>query len=93
MAEYLEFLPESARSALLMPIPAEIPFIILSAANATEAELEERDSWVRQSPRGRHIRIEKSGHWLQLEKPEIVVGVIQELVQQAKDQKSAPAVS
>jgi pimeloyl-ACP methyl ester carboxylesterase len=93
MAAYLESLPESARSALLMPIPAEIPFIILSAANATEAELEERDSWVRQSPRGRHIRIEKSGHWLQMEKPEIVVGVIQELVQKAKDQKSGPAVS
>ena len=63
-----------------MPIPAEIPFLVLSASNANEAELKERDSWVRQSPRGRHIQIEKSGHWLQLENPEIVVGVIQELV-------------
>lgn len=84
MAEYLESLPESARMARMMPIPAEIPFIILSASNATEAELEERDSWVRESTRGRHIRIEQGGHWLQLEQPDMVVEVIRELVRLSK---------
>jgi pimeloyl-ACP methyl ester carboxylesterase len=85
MAEYLECLPESARIARMMPIPAEVPFIILSASNATEAELEERDSWVRESVRGRHIRMEQGGHWLQLEQPDIVVELIREVVGLAKN--------
>jgi pimeloyl-ACP methyl ester carboxylesterase len=93
MAGLLESLPETARTALLMPIPPDIPFIILSASNASNAELEERDSWVRQSTRAHHIRVEKGGHWLQLEAPHLVVGVIQELVEKARDQKRAPAVS
>jgi pimeloyl-ACP methyl ester carboxylesterase len=91
MAEYLESLPESARIARTMPIPAEIPFIILSASNATEREMDERDSWVREHARGRHIRAEQGGHWLQLEQPDMVVEVIQELVGLARREK-APAI-
>jgi pimeloyl-ACP methyl ester carboxylesterase len=93
MAAYLEALPESARTAILMPIPPEIPFIVLSASNANDAELQERDSWVQQSRCGRHIRIEESGHWLQLERPEVVVAAIQELVDLGRNKKKAPAVS
>jgi pimeloyl-ACP methyl ester carboxylesterase len=93
MAEYLESLPESARIARVMPIPAEIPFVIVSASNATEAEREERDSWVQESTRGRHIHLEKGGHWLQLEQPDLVVRVIQELVGLSRREKKAPVVS
>jgi pimeloyl-ACP methyl ester carboxylesterase len=91
MADYLESLPESARTARLMPIPAQIPFIVLSASTATEAELEERESWVRQSQLGRHIRVDNGGHWLQLERPSIVIAAIQELVEAARQRKKAPA--
>ncbi|MGI8962545.1 MAG: alpha/beta fold hydrolase [Bryobacteraceae bacterium] len=80
MAGYLDALPESARTAVQMPLPPEIPFVVLSASSANEAELQERDSWVQQSRHGRHIRIEESGHWLQLERPDVVVAAIQELV-------------
>ncbi|MFL6352231.1 MAG: alpha/beta fold hydrolase [Bryobacteraceae bacterium] len=84
MAAYVEALPEIARTAILMPIPPDIPFIILSASSATIAELQERDSWVQQSRWGRHIRIEESGHWLQLERPDAVVAAIHELVSLAR---------
>ncbi|MGI9072877.1 MAG: alpha/beta fold hydrolase [Bryobacteraceae bacterium] len=80
MAEYLESLPQSARTASLMPIAPEIPFIVLSASSANDAELQERDSWVQQSRCGRHIRIEESGHWLQLERPDVVVAAIREMI-------------
>ncbi len=80
MALYLESLPESARAALAMPIPGQIPFIILSASNATEDELKERDSWLNASGRGRHIRVENSGHWIQLERPAVVVEAVREMV-------------
>src|SRR5439155_26105459 len=66
MAMYLEYLPENAGAALAMPIPKHIPLTILSASNATSAELRERDSWVEQSARGQHMRFEQSGDWMHL---------------------------
>ncbi|MBV9613431.1 MAG: alpha/beta hydrolase [Acidobacteriaceae bacterium] len=85
MALYLEALPTSARAALAMPIPCHVPFIILSASDATDAELRERDSWAEQSKRwGWHIRLPDSGHWVQLEQPDAVVRAVEELVELAR---------
>jgi pimeloyl-ACP methyl ester carboxylesterase len=91
MAQYLESLPEAARMVRMMPIRADIPFVVLSASNATETELKERDSWVLESTRGRHIRMENGGHWLQLEDPDMVVEEIRELVGLAR-QKRTPVI-
>lgn len=85
LAAYLECLPASARAALEMPIPTAIPFIVLSASSATPDEIRERGEWVRQNAHARHIVIEDTGHWLQLERPEAVVSAIRELVALARD--------
>ncbi len=88
MASYLERLPENAGTALSLTTPPDIPVIILSASTATELELRERDSWVGQSARGRHIRVEECGHWVQLEQPEVVVAALRELIETASQEKS-----
>ncbi len=80
MAAHLECLPASAQAALDMQIPPTIPFLILSATSATPAELLERDQWTRQSRHARHTVIEKTGHWLQFDRPDAVVSAIHELV-------------
>jgi pimeloyl-ACP methyl ester carboxylesterase len=79
MAAYLECLPASARLALTMPVPPEIPLVILSAATATGAELAERASWASANSNARHVQIEGTGHWLQLERPELVASAIHDL--------------
>ena len=84
MAMYMEGLPENARRALSMPIPAQIPSVILSASNATEAELSERDSWVKQGSRTQHIRLKECGHWVQLERPGVVVDAVRGLIRRAE---------
>ncbi len=84
MAGYLECLPTSAVEALRMPAPSRIPVTILSAANATRAELDERDRWARESRDGRHIRLKHSGHWVQLEEPDMVVEAVRQLVNSAR---------
>jgi pimeloyl-ACP methyl ester carboxylesterase len=76
MAETLERLPENARTALGMKIPAAIPLTVLSAASATAEELVERDEWVRESRCGEHIRLRECGHWLPLERPGEIVAAI-----------------
>jgi pimeloyl-ACP methyl ester carboxylesterase len=80
MAVYLESLPGCARQAAQMALPPEIPIVILSAGSATAAELAERDEWAAASRSGRHVCIPGTGHWLQLEKPELVVDAVRELV-------------
>ncbi len=81
MAETLQSLPESAQTVLQMPIPPHIPFVILSASSATERELHERDAWVLQGQRGRHMRLRECGHWLPLEQPEAIASAIYEMVE------------
>ena len=81
MAAYLENLPRNAQEAAQMEIPATIPVTILSAASATDDELQERERWAKQSRRGRHIRLNRGGHWIQLEQPEAVVDTIRELIE------------
>ena len=62
-----------------MAVPTEIPLVILSAATATSAELAERASWVAANRNARHVQIESTGHWLQLERPELVASAIHDL--------------
>lgn len=78
LAAYLECLPTCAQTAIQMPVPPEVPLVILSAANATEDEMAERASWVAAHQNARHTQIEGTGHWLQLERPQLVADVVRE---------------
>jgi pimeloyl-ACP methyl ester carboxylesterase len=81
MAEYLEALPACAEAAQAMDVPAKIPVTILSAGNATPEELTERDAWAAQSDHGVHIKVAGTGHWVQLERPDLVVAAVREIVE------------
>jgi pimeloyl-ACP methyl ester carboxylesterase len=81
MAEYLEALPACAAAGLTMSLPTNIPVTILSAGNATPEEVRERDAWVSRSERGRHIKVPGTGHWLQLERPELIVATVREMIE------------
>jgi pimeloyl-ACP methyl ester carboxylesterase len=83
MAEYLEALPACAAAGLVMSVPAKIPVTILSAADATADELRERDAWAAQSDHGRHIQIPGTSHWIQLERPDVIVAAVRELIERA----------
>jgi pimeloyl-ACP methyl ester carboxylesterase len=79
LAAHLESLPASAQEASALGHPEGIPLTVLSAANSTPEQLEVREAWTRRSPRGRHIIARKSGHWIQLDEPELVVEAIREM--------------
>ena len=84
LAAYLESLPASAAEAAALLDPGSIPVTVLSAATATPSQLEERDVLARRSPRGQHIIARKSGHWIQLDEPDLVVQAIREMVRVTK---------
>jgi pimeloyl-ACP methyl ester carboxylesterase len=80
MAEYFKSLPASSAEAAALGDLPEIPVSILSAANSTPAQLAERDAIAKQSPRGKHIVVQNSGHWIHLDQPQVVIEAIREMV-------------
>ncbi len=84
MASTLEALPVCAADAGHPSLPAEMPVAILSAASATQEELRERDAWLMGLLEAEHQVIPESGHWLHLERPEVVASAIQWCVERAK---------
>lgn len=80
MAAYLESLPASAAEAAGLGDAEGIPVIVLSAGNSTPEQRVEREALVSRSPLGRHFVAAKSGHWIQLDEPQVVVEAIREMV-------------
>jgi len=80
LARYLESLPASAAEANALTDPGTVPVIVLSAANATPHQLQERQALAGRSPHGRHIIAAKSGHWIQLDEPQLVVEAVREMI-------------
>jgi pimeloyl-ACP methyl ester carboxylesterase len=54
-----------------------LPLIVISAENATESELMEHRKLASLSSIGEHVIAEKSGHWIQLDRPDLVVSCLQ----------------
>ena len=88
LAAALEALPGSSAEAAQIVLPRAIPLTILSARHCTPAELADRDAMTRNSARGRHIVAANSGHWIQLDEPELVIGAIREMVESVRAPKA-----
>ncbi|MCH6554638.1 MAG: alpha/beta hydrolase [Acidobacteria bacterium] len=80
VASQLQFLPESARQVSATGDYGDMPLVVLSASNADPIRVAEQDRVARLSSNGKHIVASNSGHWIQLEQPELVVEAIRELI-------------
>jgi pimeloyl-ACP methyl ester carboxylesterase len=77
MAGQIESLPESAAQVAQAGDRLEgKPVVVISAADAGAARLAEQISTAQLSSRGRHLVAGASGHWVQLDDPELVTGAI-----------------
>jgi len=61
-----------------------VPLTVLSAGNATAADRAEHQRLARCSSQGRNEIVMDSGHWIQLDRPEIVIQAISEMVMQSR---------
>jgi pimeloyl-ACP methyl ester carboxylesterase len=77
MAGQIEALPESAAQVVRAGDRLEgKPVVVISAANAEPTRLAEQITIAQLSSRGRHLVAGASGHWIQLDEPELVTGAI-----------------
>ncbi len=64
---------------VLENLPLRCPVTIISAANTTPDGLAEHRAVAALSPHGQHIVAQQSGHWIQVEEPELVIDAIKEV--------------
>lgn len=60
----------------------DLPLVTISSTDAGEYRLRQQEALARLSTRGRHLIASRSGHWIPLDQPELVVAVIGELHRQ-----------
>jgi pimeloyl-ACP methyl ester carboxylesterase len=83
VASQLENLPESAASVAALGAFSDKPVVILSAKITPEHRREEHIAMTKRLPRGRHMTAEKSGHWIMIDQPDLLVSVIKEVADSA----------
>ncbi|PYS57823.1 MAG: hypothetical protein DMF74_25085 [Acidobacteria bacterium] len=81
----------SYQQARAAKVPAGVPVILLTAmkddtmpAGVRKVWAEKHEEWIANVPAGKHIKVEKSGHFIQAEQPQVVIDAIKQVVDQAR---------
>jgi pimeloyl-ACP methyl ester carboxylesterase len=84
MARYLEALPQSAatiaQDLALRNEFRDVPLTVLSAGNASPIQRAEHEILARRSSCGKIEVVPGSGHWIQVDRPDIVIQAIREMI-------------
>ena len=84
LASQIEWVSHSARKVQHSPFPPELPLTVVSAPNAEPGWLPAQERISRLSRRGRHLTATESGHWIPIDRPDLVVEVLREMVEEAR---------
>lgn len=75
----LAALPGSAASVLREAAQLDTPVMVLSAADASVAQRKAQQRLVESAPHGSLKIVEGAGHWIMLDRPDVVVAAIREM--------------
>ena len=84
IASQAESLPRSAAQVAATDDYRDLPLVVLSASDSDASLLREHEALAHLSSRGKHTVACKSGHWIQLDKPELVVESIRNVVESVR---------
>jgi pimeloyl-ACP methyl ester carboxylesterase len=62
----------------------DLPIVTISSAQASERRLQREQVLARMSSWGRHVIAEKSGHWIPLDEPQVVIDAVAQMVASAR---------
>lgn len=86
MAEYLSRLPESCALAIDSTRAQVIPMTVISAASSPERVVDAHRGLAESVALGRHVYAENSGHWILLDRPELVAAEVRRYLSAAQIQ-------
>jgi len=76
MAEYLERLPATCALPLDDGALRDVPLVVISASKSDAAVVAAHQRTAALSTKGAHVVAEESGHWVQLDRPDVVIEAI-----------------
>jgi len=79
-----EALPQSAAQVAATGDYSDIPLVVLSASSSSPSQMKGHEALAHLSSQGKHIVASKSGHWIQLDEPDLVVVSIREVVESVR---------
>jgi pimeloyl-ACP methyl ester carboxylesterase len=79
-----EALPQSAAQVAATGDCSDIPLVVLSATSSSSSQRKGHEALAHLSSQGKHIVASNSGHWIQLDEPDLVIESIREVVESAR---------
>jgi pimeloyl-ACP methyl ester carboxylesterase len=81
LGSQIEFIGESAGAIPVDQQFGDLPVVVVSGqTNSDEGQLARQARLAARSTRGRHVVAERSGHWIPLDRPDVVVAAIGEVI-------------
>lgn len=84
LASHIEQMPETAGQLEACGPLGNLPLVVLTESNPRPEHHADQEETARRSGRGRHVVATRSGHWIPLEEPQLVVEAIHEVVGAAR---------
>jgi pimeloyl-ACP methyl ester carboxylesterase len=85
MADHLAALEQDAMAIAAVQPPREVPLVVISSGDQPPAQIAAHRRLAAASMAGRHEVAARSTHWVQFDEPELIVGTVKELVEEARD--------
>jgi pimeloyl-ACP methyl ester carboxylesterase len=80
MGRHLAILPDTAARVYKANLSRSIPVTVISAGRLTPGQRAEHEAIAHASDHGRHIVADRSGHWVHLDEPDIVITAIRDIL-------------
>jgi len=87
LASLIENVPASAVEVASLELPGDLPIVVLTAANAPDEQRRFHERLAARSTRGRHVVASKSGHWIPLEEPELVIEACRDVIAAVRESR------
>lgn len=84
LAGQMEAISQTAEQVAHTGGHGDIPIVVLSASNVDAVHFAAQEQMARLSRRGKHLVATRSGHWIQLDQPELVIEAIRQVVEQVR---------
>jgi pimeloyl-ACP methyl ester carboxylesterase len=81
IASQLQYLPRSAAQVASAGSFDRIPVTVISAGDAPSERKQEHMATARLSSRGKHLTADRSGHWVMVDEPDLVLHAIKEAIE------------
>ncbi len=84
LASQIEWVSQSAQQVRLSPLPPELPLTVISAPNSDPQWMPGQEKTAALSSRGKHLVARDSSHWIPLDRPDLVVETLCQMVEEAR---------